>query len=91
MTELLLVRFRPFTSFAAALLVMSAPVQAVSPYAPAPSSEVSDESARLRGDDNTGLYILGGIGVVALVVVLLGLILDNDTGAEPQPGPPISP
>jgi len=44
----------------------------------------ADSALRRRG-------ILFGIGGVGLIVLLLALLLDNDTNAEPQPGPPASP
>ena len=87
-------RRRNFAYLAVALLTLSGPLQA-SPAAPVSSTsaawQIAEGSKDKRDDDDTLLYVLGGAGVLAVVVVLLGVILDNDINAKPLPGPPLSP
>ena len=80
---------------AVASLASAAPLSAQAATAPnstpvlsgsiEPQAEVIDEGSELR---RRGL-IFGLVGI-GLIVLLL-LLLSGDSGAQPQPGPPISP
>jgi hypothetical protein len=87
-------RSRILASIAAVSLLVGGPAQAFRASTGSEAfsaAEASQNSEQLEDGDDTLIYILGGIGLLLLVYVAIDTFLDNDTNAEPQPGPPISP